>query len=257
MKEKHSLLVMFLCLSLMFCIPNVQYAKNIKSKPTPGTAIFVMALDSSPIQITERKLQYKGNGLDLKMSIPQFKNLEHQAFQKKLNSNLMKSAHTRKKEQILMAKSLQKDLIKDHLKAIPFEYVETYSVINSPFPYYTLELHKSQYSGGAHSINELSYLTIDQTHHQVITLQDLFRENIDYISLLNDFVRQEIKERIQKGESFFTGSNGFQSIGSNTPFFIDGNGDLILVFNVFEIAPYSHGTVHIKVPQSTVKPYMK
>ena len=88
-----------------------------------------------------------------------------------------------------------------------------------------------------------------------IPLEDLFKEQVDYISIINEFVHQEIERRRLNGEFFFTGSDGFQTISMNQPFFINKNGDLVIVFNVYEIAPYASGAIYITIPADKISPY--
>lgn len=257
MKKKIHFKAMYLMLTLLACIPQMQYAKSTKPKSTPGTAIFVMAQTDQTLIIKDKTFTVQMDGLKLDMHIPQFFNLYDSDFQKQLNRTLLKEAHQRKKEIIQTAKSYNKDLIQDGLTPIPFEYIETFSIIPSSYPNYTVELYKYQYSGGAHGLSELSYININQETNQIVKLEDLFKEQVDYISIINEFVHQEIERRRLNGEFFFTGSDGFQTISMNQPFFINKNGDLVIVFNVYEIAPYASGAIYITIPADKISPYFK
>ena len=248
---------MYLIFCLMMCIPNIQYAKNAKSSRTPGTAIFVMATNEQNLIVNDKTFNVQNDGLKLNVHVPQFENLPNKDFQKQLNDTLLKEAKKRKKDMIALAKSYNKDFIQYGLTPVPFEYIETFSIIPSVYPYYTIELYKYQYSGGAHGISELSYINLNQQTSQLIRLKDLFKEQVDYIAVINEQVRQEIMRRQALGEFFFTGSDGFQTIKENQPFFINKDGNLVIVFNVYEIAPYASGAIYITINLNNLAPYLK
>lgn len=257
MKTKNQYKAMYLIFCLMMCIPSIQYAKTTKNTRTPGTAIFVMATVEETPSVSDKNFNVQKYGLNLDMHIPQFNNLSDKVFEKQLNTRLIKEAIARKKEIINLAKSYNQDMIQDGLEPVPFEYIETFSVIPSIQPFYVVELYKYQYSGGAHGISELNYINLNLEENKMVTLADLFKENVDYIPLINESVRQEINRREQLGEFFFTGSDGFQTIKTNQPFLINKNGELVIVFNVYEIAPYASGAIYITIPLSHIRPYLK
>ena len=155
-----------------------------------------------------------------------------------------------------LAKEYNKDIIKDGLSPILFEYLETYSVISTIKPYLTIETNRYQYSGGAHGINELSYINWNTETNKQVYIGDLFKKDVDYLQLINTLVKEEISRRSALGEYFFSGSDGFQTIQQTQSFYINKEGDLMIVFNVYEIAPYASGPIYIKLPLMKLAPYL-
>lgn len=242
------------CVTML--IPYTQYAKSTHKRTSPGTAIFVMAIPQTEPEIEEKHIVVQKPEIHLEMRIPQFKNLQDHTAQKNLNHLLYTEAHTRKKQILQLAKQYNKDLIQDGLAPIVFEYTETYSIIPTIMPYYTVEINQYQYSGGAHGISELSYINWNAETNKLVQISDLFKKDVDYKQLVNTLVKEEINRREVNGEFFFSGSDGFQSIQENQPFYIDTNGDLIIVFNVYEIAPYASGAIYIRLLSSKLAPYL-
>lgn len=257
MKKKNRCLTMLFSLCITLSIPQLYYASSTKRKSTPGTAIFVMAQVQDSLVVDDITFNYQKNGLKLEIHVPQISKLSDSKFQKQLNKTLLNEATTRKNDIINLAKSYNKDMIKDGLTPIPFEYIETFLVIPSVYPNYTIEQYKYQYSGGAHGISEFNYLNINQETNQIITLADLFKEQVDYTSIINSQVKQEITRRTTLGEFFFMGSDSFQSIHQKQPFFINKEGDIVIVFNVYEIAPYASGPIYIVLTKESLQPYLK
>lgn len=255
--KKKQFKAMYFILCLMMCNPKCTYARTVKQGRIPGTAIFVMAEVSNSVSVQDKHLSHHKNGLQIDMHIPQFTNLSDSTFQKELNHTLLKEAKERKNEMIKLSQSLNKDISKDELTPLPFEYIETFSVIPSSYPYFTVELYRYQYTGGAHGLPELKYLNLDLDKNQICALKDLFKDNIDYKPILNQAIKQEIEKRMSQGEFFFTGTDGFQSISDNQAFFVNKDGNLVIVFNVYEIAPYASGPVYITISKEILTDYMK
>lgn len=253
--EKKQIKAMCFILSLLMCQPQFLYAKE--PKRIPGTAIFVMATVPDSVSIEDKHITVHKDGIQIDMHIPQFVNLTNLDFQKQLNHNLLKEAKERKSEILKLAQSLNKDFSKDDITSVPFEYIETYSVIPSPYPYFTLELYRYQYTGGAHGLPELNYLNLNIEENEICTLDNLFKDDIDYKPILNQAIKEEIIKRTNQGEFFFTGTDGFQTISDNQPFFINKEGNLVIVFNVYEIAPYASGPIYIIISKENLKEYMK
>lgn len=254
--KKLMICVMCLIGCITMFIPCTQYAKTPKRRTSPGTAIFVMATPQTEFETEEKHIVLKRPEIDLDMHIPQFKNLPQKETQKTLNQLLYETAKARKEQAILLAKSYNKDLLKDGLSPILFEYKETYSIIPTIKPYVTVETNRYQYDGGAHGINELSYINWDIDTNKELFLKDLFKSNVNYIPLVNKLITEEINRRTALGEYFFSGSDGFQTIQETQPFYINQAGDLIIVFNVYEIAPYASGPIYIRLSSMELAPYL-
>lgn len=256
MKNKTVLKAMYLFNLILLICPNVMAAKIKSPRNTPGTAIFVMA-DMNQITIESKQLNYDDEGLKLSMQVPQLHGLKDSQFERSLNTKLLKDAKNRKKQMIEEAKAYNQDMAKDGLPLVPFEYIESFSIISSLKPYYTIEFFKYQYSGGAHGLSNLNYIILNTDTTQFVELKNLFKEKVNYIAIINDYIKKQIELRMQQGEYFFIGNDGFQSIKENQPFFINEKGDLIIVFNVYEIAPYVAGPIFITIPYKDLLPYMK
>ncbi|MBU3804331.1 MAG: DUF3298 and DUF4163 domain-containing protein [Candidatus Cellulosilyticum pullistercoris] len=256
MKNKTILKAMYVLEVILLVCPSLMAAKVKSPRPTPGAAIFVMS-HMNPISIESKQFDYSNDGLKLNMKIPQLHGLKDSKFEKDLNNKLIEDAKKRKNKMIKEAMLYNQDIIKDGLSPIAFEYIESYAIIPSLNPYYAIEMFKYQYSGGAHGISNVDYLVLNTETSKIIGLKDLFKETVDYKSILNDQIRKQIDLRTKAGEYFFTGSDGFQGIKENQPFFINEKGDLIIVFNVYEIAPYAAGTIFFTLPYQDLSSYMK
>lgn len=233
------------------------YAATKNNKDKPGTAIFVMNINqTSYISIVPKKLTYNNDIININMEVPQIKGLSNKQFEKELNHKILNDAKKLKKETINTAKEYNKDLIKDKLNIIPFELISKYNYVESISPIFVIGIFEYTYSGGAHGVGIQRYINIDTKQNKILTLENLFKENVDYKKIINEKIKGQMEERKKQGEFFFEGSKGFASITDNQPFYINKNGDLVIVFNVYEIAPFGAGIIEFTIPKKDLSNYI-
>lgn len=84
--------------------------------------------------------------------------------------------------------------------------------------------------------NETRYYNFDLEKGTLVTLQDVLGENFQETA--NQQIRSQMEERKKEGAVFF---DDFEGIDENTPFYLDENGDPVIVFQAYQIAPGSEG----------------
>lgn len=92
------------------------------------------------------------------------------------------------------------------------------------------------------------YYNLDLKNHKMLTLKDLLGE--DYKQKADDSIQAQIKEKeAQTGVTFFTPEEGgFTGITEDTSFYINEQGNPVIVFEKYEIAPGAAGEVEFEIP---------
>ncbi len=94
--------------------------------------------------------------------------------------------------------------------------------------------------------NESKYYNLDLKTGEIVTLKDMLGS--DYVELVNRCIREQISERQQAGEVFFTAEEGgFTGISEDTKFYINENNRPVIVFEKYEIAPGSLGEIEFEI----------
>lgn len=94
--------------------------------------------------------------------------------------------------------------------------------------------------------NESRYYNLDLNTGRIVTLKDLLGG--DYAELVNKSIREQITERQNAGEPFFTAEEGgFTGISEDVKFYINGNNRPVIVFEKYEIAPGSSGEIEFEI----------
>lgn len=91
------------------------------------------------------------------------------------------------------------------------------------------------------------YYNLNVTTMQYVTLEELLGKN--YVDLVNEQINQQIKERQENGsEVFFTQEEGgFKTISEKQNFYINNAGNVVIVFDKYEIAPGYMGNVEFEI----------
>jgi len=91
------------------------------------------------------------------------------------------------------------------------------------------------------------YYNLNVSNLQYVTLEELLGEN--YIDLINAQINKQIKERQENGrEVFFTQEEGgFKTISEQQNFYINDAGNVVIVFEKYEIAPGFMGNVEFEI----------
>ena len=91
---------------------------------------------------------------------------------------------------------------------------------------------------------------LDMINGKNLTLKDMLGEN--YIETVNKGIRKQMEERMKADSNltYWDGSNGitgFQGVDENTKFYIGKNGNPVIVFDKYEIAPGAFGRQEFEI----------
>ena len=92
----------------------------------------------------------------------------------------------------------------------------------------------------------LKSVTFDVATGRIYRLQDLFKENADYVKRLSEIIKRQIQERDIPVIVDFT------SIKPDQDFYIE-NGTLVIYFQLYELAPYAYGFPTFRIPNDEIE----
>ena len=98
----------------------------------------------------------------------------------------------------------------------------------------SLSLTNYAFSGGAHGMTIMKSLTFNIETGKMYSLGDLFKSGSDYVNVLSEIIKKQIKERdIPTIEEF-------DQIRPNQDFYIADKA-LVVYFQLYKLAPYVYG----------------
>ena len=128
-------------------------------------------------------------------------------------------------------------------------------VLTNTDKWFTLRIEATQIEASSYTFSRFYH--IDKMSGQIVRLKDLFTDGADYVTTLSDDVLQQMNAQIAEnpGSAYFP--EEFSGIDENQNFYINSDGDLVLVFDEFTIAAGSMGmpefTIDRKIYQNLLK----
>lgn len=195
--------------------------------------------------VVDKTYKAKNDYLIIDVVIPQFKGTPNEESEKNINDSIVKWTESWIDE----AKQIADEYFKDGIApTFPYQLISKYEVTNKR-KVISLYIDYYQYTGGAHGITTRNAYSVDSATSKLLKLKDLFTDNYNY----KEPIDLEIEKQIQLDpDKYFCGKQGFNGIDDTTKFYIK-NGELIIYYGSYEIAPYASGLPEFKIPTSIFK----
>ena len=126
----------------------------------------------------------------------------------------------------------------------PYEINSRYTVSKDNNVLISLYNDYYEYLGGAHGMTTRTSYTIDKQKEKLITLKELFVQGYPYADIINKSIKEEINKN---PENYFDSGNEFKGISENQGFYIE-NDNLVIYYQLYDIAPYVFGIPEFKIP---------
>ncbi len=209
---------------------------------------------ASGVVFTPKTITVKTKEFEGKVTIPVISGLKDKAFEAQLNATLLKQAQTGLADGQKAGKEDAADAKKYGWEPRPHALDISYEV-HQAGKLVSFSVQTYLYTGGAHGMTDVTYYTIDnQPKAKTLKLGDLFQSSYNYRSVINQLISQQIKAQTDR-DGFNPYS--FESITDDQGFSFE-NGNLVIHFGQYEIAPYAAGMPSFAIPahryQNLLKP---
>ncbi len=140
-----------------------------------------------------------------------------------------------------------------------FEWVMTGEPIEFPLPNvqgYTIR--REVFQGGPHGSHDIFYLNIDRKTGKRVTASDVFVEGSipEVVQLMKQKLLTDNQCETEEELQDKTGITLLGELFVENNFLLDTDG-ILFIFNPYEIAPYSSGTISIRLGFDVLKNYLK
>ena len=122
----------------------------------------------------------------------------------------------------------------------------TSTVVTDSDSWFTLRVDATETRASGYQFSRFYH--IDKITGQAVTLRDLFREDADYVTALSGEVLRQMEERMAADESIIYFPEKFTAIDPEQNFYFNEDGELVLVFDEYTIAPGSMGMPEFTIP---------
>lgn len=135
-------------------------------------------------------------------------------------------------------------------------YVE-HKVVTDTDTWFTLQVNVVEVAGSGTQYQY--YYHIDKTTGEIASLKNLFKEEADYITPISENIKKQMRDRMAADESkvYWVDSEeeaGFQfeTIKEDQNFYLNDEGQIVICFDEYEVAPGYMGLVEFAVAEEVV-----
>lgn len=133
----------------------------------------------------------------------------------------------------------------------------TYTVVTDNDAVFALRFDKDLVM--ASGVESVKIYNVDKATGKILSLDDLFRPGSDYLDALTRNIQEQMQSRMDADEDQCywlheeaEGMN-FTRLSADAAFYIDGDGQLVIVFDEGDVAPMYMGVVEFTIPPEAVE----
>lgn len=132
----------------------------------------------------------------------------------------------------------------------------SYKVVTDTDDWFTLRVDALEIQASGYEFSKI--YNIDKSTGRTVALGDLFRSGADWKTVLKNEVLRQMKEQMadtSSGKTYFT--DEFTGIPDNQNYYFDQDGNLVLAFDEYSVAPGSMGAVEFTVKRTVYQDLLK
>lgn len=136
----------------------------------------------------------------------------------------------------------------------------SYETVMDNDKWFTLKVTALEVQASSYQVQRFYH--VDKMNGKVAELNDLFSEGADYISPISEEIKKQMKEQIDAETGFYFLENdeyvdGFKEIDPNQNFYLNEDGNIVIVFDEYEVAPGYMGNPEFIIPAEMVSSIRK
>lgn len=185
------------------------------------------------------------------LTYPQLSDLKNKTAQNRINTIFKKHIQNSYNDYQKLKKSMEKiqgdPLCKEAPSACQYEYNSSYKVLFNKDHKISILIYDYQFTGGAHGNTVVTTYNFNTDNDKRYKLDDIITKEANYAKITT-YVKEYIK---QHPDVFFTDNdslNAFKVSKDQAFYFVDDG--IALIFQSYEVAPYSSGQPVIIIPSA-------
>ena len=230
---------------LLFVMPNVSpaYAEALKDVPIIGDIVKVFTI---------RDDEYSDDYHELKANVPLIEDKENEAAAELINKDIAELT-----DRIISEFYKELEAVGDNGHSSV--YID-YEIMRDTKRWFSLKLSVCQAAGSGNIYYR--YYHIDRESGEYVKLSDMFKDD-SYRQVLAEEIRSQMRERMT-GDSqkvYWIDGNGigyeFTILDADQEFFFDDDGNLVIVFDKYEVTPGYMGCPEFTIPKEVYSNLLK
>lgn len=228
----------------LFLLPNISvvYAQTLEKVPVIGDIVQV---------VTIRNYFYSDTHHEMDIDVPKIEGTDNQAA-----DDINKDVDELTKD---LVDQFYKDLKRNGNNSYGAIHVDYENIMNTK-RWFTLKISVTETA--ASSNQYYKYYHIDKSNGKIVKLNDLFRTD-DFSDVIAKEIKKQMEQQMNDDESIKYWMNDseigkdFSSISNQQNFYWNRNGNLVIVFDKYEVGPGSMGTPEFVIKKNILKDIIK
>lgn len=147
----------------------------------------------------------------------------------------------------VLLKEFEADMVKEGHQSLEIDY----TTITDTENWFTLEINAAETAASGYEFRK--YYHFDKVSGEIVTLKDLMQNDAEGMQALNEEIKRQMQEQMgQELAVYFMKSaedpNGFEKVSETQNFYFNNDGQLVIVFDEYEVAPGSQGCPEFVIP---------
>ncbi len=196
--------------------------------------------------VTFRTFEDANNNYEAKIDIPKVSINEKDNM--KVNRSIEEYANQ-------LIAEYEKQVAEDQAGDGHYSVTSSYDVVTDNDEYLSLRINTTVVM--ASGAEYVKIFTIDKETGNVVSLKDLMKDKADYITAISDNIKKQMEEQMAADDSkmyfYNTGEDSvdeFNQITGDESFYFNENGEIVIVFDEYEVAPGYMGAVEFTIPKA-------
>lgn len=210
---------------------------------------------SAPVTITERLAQSLTDEAEVNMRIPVLSGLPDPVLEKEINAELLAKAEAFRDEIIAQFAGYKEAVEEAGGPVRPFQVVAMYDDHYNQDGLLSITVSYYGFTGGAHGFTVRETLNLDVNSGQKLTMADFLGP--DYKEIVVREIQAQIAEAFAEATEenpaifFENAAETVAEIAADKEFYI-GDGEIVVHFAQYDIAPYAAGMPEFAIPVSVM-----
>ena len=227
----------------------IVFIGTVNISPTAANAMAkVQGLRSLVELVSFRELTYEDEHHEVDIQIPKVEGLEDKELEASINEKYLE-------ENTKLYEDFMKSIDNQEVTSANLALFKQYEILVQTDDFMVIKSTKTEIAAsGAESV---TFVNLDLKNQQAISLPSLFTDD-SYIDVISNYIISEMKAQMKDGElMYFLAENGdiggFEKIKAEQPFYIDAEGQLVISFDEYEVAPGYMGVIEFKIPTEVIQ----
>lgn len=220
---------------------NKSFAQSLEQIPVIGNVIKIINFSN---------YQIKEDGYEASIKVPKIEGLDNKDLEYKLNKEFESEGKKLYGQYLEEVKALKES------NSAGYKAAESwYEVKTDNDKILSLVIYNYEAQGSSNTTRK--FYNIDKKNQTILTLEGMFKN--EYMDAISENIKEQMRNQMKQDENKIywlddkeMGDENFKAISKDQNFYINEDGELVICFDKYEVAPGYMGLVEFTIPKNII-----